>query len=507
MITFDQATVDSSGAFLIGELERLDQTLNLPLVGYTWTRDIQLREDVSIADDISSWTNTSFAAAGTGANPNGKNWVGKDSTAIAGVNVDIGKSGNPLNLWGMELGWTVIELQAAQQVGRPIDTQKYDGMQLKWQMDNDEQVYVGDSALNLKGLVTLDGVPVNNAAKTWATSTPDEIRASINQVLSDAWAASGYSVVPSDLLIPPEQFALLSSIIVSSAGTETIVQAVNACLQYTNWYGLVVADDVVSGGDVLDADDVIEVAKLIEASSLSRIFGVTSANADIISTTSTTDVASKLKAGKYSRTFVQYSSSSPYAAVSAFGRAFTVNFNGSNTTITLKFKQEPSVTYETLTVGQAAAVDAKNANVFVYYANDTAILQQGVMANGDFFDERHGLDWLQNYIQTNLYNLLYTSTTKIPQTDAGVTRLLSNVEQSMDQSVTNGLVAAGVWNGGPIGQLNSGDTLTKGYYVYAQPLSEQAQADREARKAPLIQVACKLAGAVHYADVQINVVR
>lgn len=95
--------------------------------------------------------------------------------------MDIGKSGNPLNLWGMELGWTVIELQAAQQVGRPIDTQKYDGMQLKWQMDNDEQVYVGDSALNLKGLVTLNGVPVNNAAKTWATSTPDEIRASINQ--------------------------------------------------------------------------------------------------------------------------------------------------------------------------------------------------------------------------------------------------------------------------------------------------------------------------------------
>lgn len=130
---------------------------------------------------------------------------------------------NPLNLWGMELGWTVVELAAAQQVGRPIDTQKYDGMQLKWQMDNDEQVYVGDSALNLKGLVTLNGVPVNNAAKTWATSTPDEIRASINQVLSDAWAASGYSVVPRDLLIPPEQFALLSSIIVSSAGNQSLL--------------------------------------------------------------------------------------------------------------------------------------------------------------------------------------------------------------------------------------------------------------------------------------------
>ncbi|MBU9819921.1 DUF3383 domain-containing protein [Rahnella sp. BCC 1045] len=288
---------------------------------------------------------------------------------------------------------------------------------------------------------------------------------------------------------------------------ETVEAAVNACLQYTNWYGLVVADDVASGTDVLNADDVINVAKVIEASSLSRVFGVTSATPGIVDSTSTTDVASMLKAGKYARTFIQYSTSSAYAAVSAFGRAFTVNFNGSNTTITLKFKQEPTITYETLTVGQAAAVDAKKANVFVYYANDTAILQQGVMANGDFFDERHGLDWLQNYVQTNLYNLLYTSTTKVSQTDAGATRLLANVEQSMDQSVTNGLVAPGVWNGGPIGQLSPGDTLTKGYYVYAQPLAQQAQSDREARKAPVIQVACKLAGAIHYADVQINVVR
>ena len=35
MQTFDRATVDGTGAFLIHELERLDQTLNLPLVNYT----------------------------------------------------------------------------------------------------------------------------------------------------------------------------------------------------------------------------------------------------------------------------------------------------------------------------------------------------------------------------------------------------------------------------------------------------------------------------------------
>ncbi|EAA7932880.1 DUF3383 domain-containing protein [Salmonella enterica subsp. enterica] len=287
-----------------------------------------------------------------------------------------------------------------------------------------------------------------------------------------------------------------------AGAAEKLMDAVNAVMGYTNWYGLGIADKE----DIADGDW-LKVAAAVEASGVSRILAITTSDPATMDATSTTDLAYKLKAAKYGRTFVQYSSSSKYAALSAFGRAFTVNFNGSNTTITLKFKQEPGITYETLTTNQAAALDAKNCNVFVYYQNDTAILQQGVMSGGDFFDERHGLDWLQNYVQTNLYNLLYTSTTKIPQTDAGVTRLLSSVEQSMDQSVTNGLVAPGVWNGGPIGQLDSGDTLTKGYYVYAQPLSEQAQADREARKAPVIQVACKLAGAVHFADVQINVVR
>ncbi len=287
-----------------------------------------------------------------------------------------------------------------------------------------------------------------------------------------------------------------------TGSVETLAQAITAVLQFTNWYGLGIADD-----EDLTAAEITATAAAIQASSLSRVFAVTSDDSGIIDSASTTDIASTLKAAGYGRTFVQYSTKSKYAALSAFGRAFTVNFTGNNTTITLKFKTEPGVTYETLTSSQAAAVDAKNANVYVYYANDTAILQQGVMSNGDFFDERHGLDWLQNYVQTELYNALYTSTTKIPQTEAGITRLLSNVEQSLDQAVSNGLVAPGVWNGGDIGQITAGDTLTKGYYVYAQPLSSQAQADREARKAPLIQAAIKLAGAVHYADVQINVVR
>lgn len=285
---------------------------------------------------------------------------------------------------------------------------------------------------------------------------------------------------------------------------ETLLESVNAVLDYASWYGLAIA---TGKDEIIADDDILAVAAAIESAAQHRVFAVTSQAASLLNATTTTDLASRLKAAGYARTFIQYSSHCRHAAVSAFARAFTVNFNGSNTTLTLKFKSEPGVISEMLSSSQAAVLKSKHANVFVMFANDSAILQQGVMANGDFFDERHGLDWLQNYVQTNLYNLLYTSATKVPQSEAGITRLMANVEASMDQAISNGLVAAGVWNGGDIGQLASGDMLTKGYYVYARPLSAQAVADREARKAPLIQVACKLAGAVHYADVQINVVR
>ncbi|EGN9884625.1 DUF3383 domain-containing protein [Salmonella enterica] len=289
-----------------------------------------------------------------------------------------------------------------------------------------------------------------------------------------------------------------------SGPTETLLQAVNALLDYNSWYGLHLAVPVA---DYPDDADLISVSSAIESATVSRILAITSSEADILSSAVETDLATKLKAAKYSRTYIQYSSTSPYAALSAFGRAFTVNFTGSNTTITLKFKQLPGITYETIGTSQANALEAKNCNVYVYYENDTDILEQGVMCNGDFFDERHGLDWLQNAVQTADYNTLYTSTTKIPQTDAGTTTRIANIEKVLDVADKSGLFAPGIWTGGPMGQLGTGDTLTKGYYTWADTVDNQLQTDREARKGVPIQVAAKLAGAVHYGDVAITVVR
>lgn len=290
---------------------------------------------------------------------------------------------------------------------------------------------------------------------------------------------------------------------VDGVAAEALVDAVQTIANMSSdWYGLYVASDPVPS-----EAEVLAVAAFIEGSGLSRIYGVTTQNTNVLDSVVTSDIASQLKSLGYKRTFVQYSSSNAHAAASIFGRAFTVNFDGSNTTLTIKFKQEPGVAAETLTSSQAATLRDKNCNVFVRYNNDTSIIQEGVMVNGYFFDEVHGTDWLQNDVQTAVWNLLYTSPTKVPQTDAGVNQILTTINQRLEQSVVNGLVAPGVWNAPGFGALNQGDTLSTGYYTYAPPVATQSQADREARKAPVIQCAIKLAGAVHFVDVLINVNR
>lgn len=291
--------------------------------------------------------------------------------------------------------------------------------------------------------------------------------------------------------------------VVNGIAAESLLSAVQTFGNMSSaWYGLYVASSVAPSDD-----DVVSVAGFIEGMSASHIYGATTQNTAVLDSTQTTDIASRLKALGYKRTFTQYSGNNPHAAASILGRAFTVNFQGSNTTLTIKFKQEPGVAAENLTESQAATLDAKNCNVFVQYNNDTAIIQQGEMANGYFFDEVHGTDWLQNDIQTAVYNQLFTSTTKIPQTDAGINLIVATIAHRMEQAVTNGLIAPGVWNASGFGALKQGDTLANGYYIYAPPVATQSQADREARKAPVIQVAAKLAGAVHSTDIIINVNR
>lgn len=268
------------------------------------------------------------------------------------------------------------------------------------------------------------------------------------------------------------------------------------------WYGLQFASSVQPTDD-----QNITVAGVIEALDLKRIFGVTIINANVLDNAVTSDLASRLKAGGFLQSFCQYSSTNVYAIASFFGRAFSVNFAANRSVINLMYKQEPLVVAEDLTDSQADVLQSKRCNVFTDYVNDTMIIQYGVVSGPAWFDEIHGLDWFQDAVQNACFNLLYTSPTKIPQTDAGVNQLVNAVSGACNDAVNNGLVAPGIWNSEGFGNLQSGQYLKNGYYIYAQPVALQSQGDREARVAPPIQVAIKLAGAIDTVEVIVSVNR
>ncbi|MFW6681751.1 DUF3383 family protein [Komagataeibacter intermedius] len=283
---------------------------------------------------------------------------------------------------------------------------------------------------------------------------------------------------------------------------EDIPTAVSRLEDYSaDWYGLALATT-----SSIAASTITDVAEMVEGFSVSRSFWFTSQDAAAYDASSTTDLPYLLSKAGYTRTIVQYSSSSPYAAVSMFGRIATVDYSADNTTLTLKFKTEPDITAETLTQTQANALDAKDCNYYVNYQNGDAIIQQGVTASGEWIDTLIGLDAFQNALQVAGWNALYTSTTKIPQTDSGMNILLGVYETVCAQFVDNGLFAPGTWTGPNIGSLLEGGTLTKGYYAYMEPVADQSSSDRAARQAVPCQIACKLAGAVHSSSVAVTVV-
>ena len=210
---FTDAEISSTGAFLVGELEHLDQELYAPLADFTWSRDIDLREDVTIADEVTSFMLANYAGGFGSIGGSGKSWIkGMDATP-ARVSVETSKVTTPLTPWGMEVSYSIFELQKAMQVGRPIDVQKYDAMKFKHQLDIDQQVYMGDEGIGVKGLLNNDAVVAksNLGSVNVKTMSAEDAVNLFNTVLESSWKATQYIRIPDTILIPPALFAALAS--------------------------------------------------------------------------------------------------------------------------------------------------------------------------------------------------------------------------------------------------------------------------------------------------------
>jgi hypothetical protein len=189
------------------------------------------------------------------------------------------------------------------------------------------------------------------------------------------------------------------------------------------------------------------------------------------------------------------------AGAAYFGRLYSTNFNGSNTTSTMQMKDlvnvqpDPTVTQTVLNALSALGVDCYGS-----IGGLPKCFSFGGTSGNFFADNTYNLEWLTFALEVALFNVIAETNTKVPQTERGIAQLKDACIQVLNQAVTNGYLAPGAWNSpDTFGDPETLDTNVAqlGYYIYSEPVGQQSEAQRAARQAPLIQIAIKLAGAVH----------
>ena len=188
------------------------------------------------------------------------------------------------------------------------------------------------------------------------------------------------------------------------------------------------------------------------------------------------------------------------------GRALSTNFSGTNTTQTMHLKDlvgiqpDPSMTQTLLTEAQSAGADV--------YASFQGVPKVFTSGANDFFDNVYNEQAFIGALQVAGFNILAETSTKLPQTEDGVSVLKGAYRQVCEQYVANQYLAPGAWTD-PTTFGNQADFLRniseRGYYIFSAPVANQLPVDRAARKAPLIQIAAKEAGAMHSSAVIIFV--
>lgn len=280
---------------------------------------------------------------------------------------------------------------------------------------------------------------------------------------------------------------------------ETLDAAIVRTKDLVQYFGLMVTA-IQTSSDMLAAAAVVQALNKIA-------FFVSKTSADI----APGGMLDLLRTGGFTKSRGLYYGSSTAAEAlgmmaSYAGRALSTNFSGSNTTETMHLKDlvgvqpDPTITQTLLNQAKAAGADT--------YISLQGVAKVFCTGANKFFDQVYNLEWFVGALQIAGFNFLAESSTKIPQTENGIDGLKGAYRNVCEQGITNQYGAPGQWNSATTFG-NQQDFLQnisqRGYYIFSIPVSKQSQTDRAARKAPLIQIAFKEAGAVHSSSVIVNI--
>lgn len=294
--------------------------------------------------------------------------------------------------------------------------------------------------------------------------------------------------------------------LLTSPSLETVRAAVARVAQSVFYYGVLIDNE-------LGQSDATEFAALCaDLQGLGKLFGYCSSHVNDLNPGSVLDL--RRQAHEFRCRMMYYGNpllngaavqQTQMFAAAYLGRGLSTDFTGVGTAITMHGKQLIGITPDQ-TIGQTQLNAAQLAGVDVYVNIGTPM----VFTSGanDYFDDVYNNDWFAQALQVGGFNYLIPTAFKIPQTEEGMSGLKNAYRAVCEQAKAAGVIAPGAWTGAvPAGvpqALFLQNILNVGYFVFSQPVALQAVADRNARKAPLVQIAAKLAGAIHSSNVLVQ---
>ena len=205
-----------------------------------------------------------------------------------------------------------------------------------------------------------------------------------------------------------------------------------------------------------------------------------------------------------------YSEKNEKVAIATYATiASSTNYSGTDTCLTMNLKELTGVDPDK-NLNQTYYNSAKTNGCDIYGSTCGLSAVYSFGANS-YTDEVTADLALKKSLEVAMFNVLKQTMTKIPQTESGVTALKNAAIQVLQQFVRNGAIGTGLKWGSPI-PFGNGETFQDnieklGYYVYSEPIANQAQSEREARVCPLIQIALKRSGSIHSSDVIVYINR
>jgi len=168
-----------------------------------------------------------------------------------------------------------------------------------------------------------------------------------------------------------------------------------------------------------------------------KLFGLRTADTDVLDSGSTTDIAATLLANSYSRTFVAYNETN----TDYFDSAWTGTVAPYTVGKTKWTYQQPTgITGSNLTETEYANLIAKNANAYVRFGNDNYRTFPGVTSDGTKIENIRGEDWIYARLQERMLDR-FSKVAALPFTISGLVEVESIVTGVMQDAENQGILS------------------------------------------------------------------